>query len=225
MKVIVLGASGLVGSHILDLLCKDDRVSKIYCLVRRSLHVENVKVEEIVVDFDNRSTFPTLEASSLFVAFGTTLNKAGSKEDQFRIDVDIPSMVMQWAVSVGVERCALVSALGVSKRSPFFYSRMKAELDERARKCGFNQLVIVKPSVLAGERKEKRTGEKIGLVLGELLGRTGLINSYKPIHARKVAAAMIGQMLADEKGYKEIPSAKIPLFSDQYFDAISNRNK
>jgi uncharacterized protein YbjT (DUF2867 family) len=219
MKVVVLGASGLVGSHLLDLLSKDKRIEKIYCLVRRSAQIEHGKVQEIVVDFDKLDALPKLDVQALFVAFGTTLSKAGSKENQFKIDVEIPSKVMQWARQLGIQKCALVSALGVNKRSPFFYSRMKAELDERARICGFDHLIIVKPSVLAGERKEKRTGEKIGIVLGDLIGKTGLFNAYKPIHARKVAASMIGQLLSDQQGYEEIPSAKIPVLSDRYFES------
>ncbi len=221
MKVILLGATGLVGSHILDLLCRDKRIEKVYCLVRRSLHIEYSKVEEFIVDFTNQSTFPVLEANALFVAFGTTLKKAGSKENQFTIDVEIPTKVMKWASDNGVRKCALVSALGVNKNSPFFYSRMKAELDERARGLYFDHLVIVKPSVLAGERKENRIGEKIGLAMGKLIGKTGLINTYKPVHARKVAAAMIGQILANKSSYEEIPSAKIPSLSDRYFDSLT----
>ena len=221
MKVILLGATGLVGSHILDLLCKDKRIKKVYCLVRRSLHLEDSKVEEFIVDFTNESTFPKLEANALFVAFGTTLKKAGSKENQFNIDVEIPIKVMKWATENEVRKCALVSALGVNKNSPFFYSRMKAELDERARGLNFDHLVIVKPSFLAGERKENRVVEKIGLAMGEIIGKTGLINSYKPVHARKVAAAMIGQIVANKSAYEEIPSAKIHSLSDRYFDSLA----
>jgi uncharacterized protein YbjT (DUF2867 family) len=218
MKVLVLGASGLVGSHLVDLMCKDERIETIYCLVRNSLQLEHPKVHELLVDFENLNELPSLKVDILFIAFGTTIKKAETKERQYEIDVKIPSKVMMFAFEMGIKKCALVSALGVSKSSPFFYSRMKADLDENARNIGFEKLIIVKPSVLAGERKEKRVGEKIGIVLGELIGKTGLINAYKPIHARKVAAAMLLASMDREGDYQEIPSGKIELLANGYFD-------
>jgi uncharacterized protein YbjT (DUF2867 family) len=121
------------------------------------------------------------------------------------------------AFEQGTRKCALVSALGVSGSSPFFYSRMKARLDNNAINMGFDHLVLVKPSVLDGDRKEKRTGEKISIVLGNLIGRSGLINAYRPVKVKNVAAAMIQKIKENKSGVEEISNAQIPMIAQQYF--------
>src|SRR5690606_2471614 len=153
-------------------------------------------------------SLPEIGADVLFVAFGTTLKIAGSKERQELIDVDIPTKVMQLAFAQGTKRCSLVSAVGVSERSPFFYSRMKARLDRHARETGFEHLVLVKPSVLDGDRKEKRAGEKLSIAIGNWIGKTGLLNAYRPVKAKDVAASMIYRIGTDQVGVEEIANAE-----------------
>ena len=217
MKALVLGSTGLVGSELLNLLINDKRFNEIHLLNRRKCDVHNVKIQEHIVDFESIDKFDLPNIDVLFIAFGTTIKAAGSKENQWKIDVDIPTKVMELAKSKGIENCVLISSMGVSKKSMFFYSRMKAQLDENAMNCGFDKLVIIKPSVLDGNRKEERFGEKFSIQLGNLLGKTGLINAYRPVKASNVAATMIQGIIDSNETCSEIVSKDIPNWSKNTF--------
>lgn len=217
MDAVILGATGLVGHELLELLIMDKRFGKVDLLSRREIDSREISVTNHVVDFDELTEWPIHhQVDVLFIAFGTTIKKAGSKTRQFEIDVDIPTRVMEMAKQNGVENCVLVSALGVSKKSPFFYSRMKAQLDENARKMGFKKLILVKPSVLEGPRVEKRTGEKVSILIGNTLAKTGMIDHFKPVESISVAKAMIQSLIAFPDGVHELPSKQIHELAKDY---------
>ena len=217
MDAVILGATGLVGHELLELLVMDKRFGKIDLLSRREIDSREISVTNHVVDFNELNEWPIHHhVDVLFIAFGTTIKKAGSKERQFEIDVNIPTMVMEMAKQNGVENCVLVSALGVSKNSPFFYSRMKAQLDEIASKMGFKKLILVKPSVLEGPRVEKRTGEKVSILIGNTLAKTGMIDQFKPVESISVAKAMIHSVFVFPDGTHELPSKEIHQFAKEY---------
>lgn len=214
MKAIVLGASGLVGSELVRQLVEDQRFEKMYLLSRKSLDFKDAKILNYTVDFDNLDLFPFEDqVDTLFIAFGTTLAIAGSKEKQFQIDVEIPTHIMQLAKDAGVKNCVLVSSMGVSEKSIFFYPRMKAQLDQRARAMQFDKLILLKPSMLDGNRKEKRTGEKVGIIIGNLLGKTNLIENYRPVKIEKVAKCMRSVVFDFPSGKHEVNSKEIQTYS------------
>lgn len=217
MKALLLGGTGLVGTEILELLLKDPDFKSVHLILRKKLEIEHPKVVVHVLDLERLETLPDIQADILFIAFGTTLAKAGSKERQEFIDVKIPTKVMELASKQGTRKCALVSAVGVSQKSPFFYSRMKARLDDNAKKIGFDRLVLAKPSVLDGVRKEKRIGEKWSIIIGNFLAKSGLINAYRPVKVENVAAAMIQKIKEDKFGVEEISNAQIPHLAKAYF--------
>ncbi len=217
MKALILGATGLVGNELLQLLEADNRFEQIDLLTRRELELREVKVVNHCVDYNTLKELPIHHIPDvLFVAFGTTLKKAGSKEEQLKIDVIIPTKIMKLARDLGVKNCVLISALGVSLKSPFFYSRMKAQLDENAKQLSFDKLVIIKPSVLDGLRQEKRVGEKISIQIGNVLGKSGLIDKYKPVKSLNVAKCMIQTNLELAKGYHEVHSGEINTYAKKY---------
>jgi uncharacterized protein YbjT (DUF2867 family) len=223
MNALILGASGLVGHELLELLIMDPRFEKIDLLSRRELDLREITVTNHVVDLDNLTDLPLHHTIDVvFIAFGTTIKKAGTKTKQWEVDVDIPTNVMRMCKTRGIKKCVLISSLGVSKNSPFFYSRMKAQLDENARQMGFETLVIVKPSVLDGPRLERRPGERMALAVGHVFGLTGLFNTYRPVDAIDVAKAMIQGIIELPSGATEIRSGEIRSFAKRYTDSEPN---
>lgn len=217
MTALILGGTGLVGSQLVQLLIEDKRFETVELLTRRELNERELKVLTHVVDFNNLEILPLIsKVDILFIAFGSTMKKAGSKAEQIEIDVDIPTKVMQLAKKYGIEKCVLISSLGVSAKSPFFYSRMKAQLDENASKIGFEELIIIKPSMLDGNRTEKRLGEKLSISIGNFLGKTGLINKYRPVEVINVAKCMIQSIIELSNGTFEIPSNEIIDYAKRY---------
>lgn len=217
MKALLLGGTGLVGKEICKLLINDADFEEIHLILRKEPDFVHPKVIIHQMNLEELISLPDIAADVLFVAFGTTLAIAGSKERQEFIDVEIPTNVMRLAFQQGTRKCALVSAVGVSLKSPFFYSRMKAKLDQNAMETGFKHLVLAKPSVLDGERKDKRMGERLSILIGNFIGMSGLINAYRPVKASNVAAAMIQQIKEAKMGTEELTNTQIPHIAKKYF--------
>jgi len=190
---IILGATGLVGSHLLMLLLDDDRYESVKVFLRRPVGFEHPKLIQHIIEFDYSEGWKDLvTGDELFSCLGTTIKAAGSQEVQYRVDYTYQYRFAQIAAEHGVSTYVLVSSSGADPASKFFYPRIKGELDRDVRELPFQVVRIMKPSVLVGERQEKRMGESLSVVLGNFL--TPLIpplKKYRPIPASIVAQAMI----------------------------------
>ncbi len=189
---IVIGATGLIGSHILSLLLKDDRYKTIKVFHRRSTGINHPKLEEKIIDFDEMEDWrKSIQGDELFSALGTTIKKAGSKDIQYKIDYTYQYEVAKAAKENGIKKYLLVSSAGANHKSANFYSRIKGELDKDILELDFSQSFIFRPSLLVGERTESRIGEKIGFIILQPLSKLPFIKKYKPIKGETVAKAMI----------------------------------
>lgn len=189
---IIIGATGLVGSHILQLLLSDERYSKVLVFHRRSTGVSHPKLTEHIINFDAIEDWKELlVGDELYSALGTTIKQAGSQEAQWTIDYDYQYEVAKSAAQNKVGAYALVSSIGATSETRNFYLKMKGELDEEVQELGFKKTLIIRPSFLKGERKESRFWETIGITAAELFTKMPGLKKYKPIHANQVAEAMI----------------------------------
>lgn len=195
---VLLGATGLVGSSLLQLLLADDRYSKVLVFHRRSTGVTHPKLEEHVVKFDEMVIWKHLiKGDHLYSALGTTLKAAGNKQAQYRVDYDYQYEVALAAVKNQIHSYCLVSSTGASARSKNFYTNMKGKLDRAVQKLDFQKVVILRPSFLKGTRRENRIGEKIGIPAFEALSFLPQLKKYRPIPAHTVAQAMIVALNSD----------------------------
>jgi len=188
---LVIGATGLVGSQLVQLLLKDTRIEIVKIFVRRSPGITDKKLEEYIVNFDDDGWRKLLTGDVLYSALGTTLKVAGSKEEQYKIDYTSQYQTAKHAADNGVATYVLVSAAGSDAHSPLFYSRMKGELERDVKKLPFETIHIVRPGMLAGVRQEVRTGEKLGIKIMSVIGRLPGLSKLKPIQGEEVARAMI----------------------------------
>jgi uncharacterized protein YbjT (DUF2867 family) len=189
---IVIGATGLVGSHLVELLLKDTRIDKIKIFTRRSTNIFNGKIEERIVNFDEPDKWKKYVTGDIFYsAMGTTLKAAGSKDMQYSIDYTCQYQVAKIAALNNVPEYILVSAAGANPGAKIFYSRMKGLLEQDVKKLPFETIHIIRPGMLAGDRKEKRNGEKAGIGVLNMLSAIPGLGHLKPIQAREVAYAMI----------------------------------
>lgn len=198
---IVIGATGLVGSHVLNLLLDDDRYSSLKVFHRRSTGIRHKKLDEHIIDFNKIETWRNqLTGDELYSAMGTTIKKAGSKEAQYKIDVTYPLEVAKAAAANGVKKYSLVSSAGADKDSKLFYPRIKGELDDAVSRLPFNRITIMRPSILDGDREESRPGERFGLAVMRIVGKIPGLKKYRPIPAEKVAKAMINSLQDNADG-------------------------
>jgi uncharacterized protein YbjT (DUF2867 family) len=189
---LVLGATGLVGSELVERLLADGRHALVRVLVRRSTGRRHPRLEERVVDFERLAEAEAIAADEVFCCLGTTLRAAGSREAFRRVDHDYVAEAARLAKEGGARRFLLVTSSGASENSPFFYSRVKAEVEESVRAVGFDTVWFVRPSLLLGAREERRPFERLAQRLGRPLGRllVGPLRRYRPVEAREVAAAL-----------------------------------
>lgn len=200
MKAILVGATGLVGSHLLRLLLADDRFDAVVALGRRPAGPPHPKLADHVVDFEAPASFADLvRGDVLFSALGTTLRAAGGQDAQYRVDHGYQHRVAAAGRRNGVETLVLVSSAGASPRSRIFYSRMKGELERDVEALGFPRTRILRPGLLDGARREARAGERWALRVLRPLAPV-LPASARPIPAAAVARAAIRAALDPAPG-------------------------
>jgi uncharacterized protein YbjT (DUF2867 family) len=191
-RVVITGATGLVGSHILQGLLEDESVVAVHALGRRPSPVSHPKLSSQVVDFTALPTLPPVDEA--YLALGTTIKAAGSREAFWSVDFEASLAVARVALTAGARRIALVSAMGADAHSPFFYNRVKGQLEDTLTLLGFDALVIARPSLLTGDRtaldQPVRIAEHLALHLGRLL-KPLLPARLRPIAASAVAAALL----------------------------------
>ena len=191
-KAVVIGGTGMVGVQLIKLLIETDEFLEIVSLVRRSSGVKHSKLNEHIIDFDKPETWSQwVTGDVLFSTLGTTLAKAKSKDNQYRIDFEYQYVTAQIAATNGITNYVLVSSAGASSKSTIFYSQMKGKLEDAVSLLPFKTISILRPGQLDGERTEKRAGEKAGLSVMYFLNKIGLFKRYRPIQAEQVARAMI----------------------------------
>ena len=201
LKAIVLGGTGLVGSHLLDALAADERFDGVVAIVRRPTEKRSPKIEDRVVDFKSADAFrEAVQGDVLFSSLGTTLKKAGSKDAQYEVDYTFQMRAAVAGRTNGVDAFVLVSSMGANATSSMFYSRMKGELDRDVSALGFPRCRILRPGILDGDRGESRPMEKLGLGAMRGLRFVSGLKKYRPIHARTVAAAMIAASFLPDPG-------------------------
>jgi uncharacterized protein YbjT (DUF2867 family) len=209
---LVLGSTGLVGRELTRILLEDVRYGKIITLVRRKTGQQHPKLEEHVVDFERLADHKDLFAvHDVFCCLGTTMKKAGSREAFRKVDLEYPLAAAKLAKEKGVEKFLVITAIGANRRSVFFYNRVKGELEESLKSLHLPSLIIFRPSLLLGERSEKRTGEDLAAALYRLTKPLfiGPLARYSPVEAETVALAMRNAAGLEQKGVRMIPSHEI----------------
>ncbi len=197
--VNVIGATGLVGKELIRFLLDDPNVKKIRVFARRFTGLKNQKLEEYIVNFNEPETWePYLTGDVLYSALGTTLKQAGSKKAQCRVDYTYQYQFAKAASGIGIPTYVLVSSAGANAKSAIFYLRMKGELDEAVQKLPFSTCVILRPSILSGDREKKRIAEEMGNKIMKSVTRY-IFRKYRPIEGKIVARAMINSSLYPKK--------------------------
>lgn len=209
---IIAGASGLVGSHCLHLLLESDRYKKVISIGRKTLPVTHPKLEQKLVDFDILESYThSLMADDVYCCLGTTIKKAGSKENFYRVDYTYVVKLATITAANFASQFLVVSALGADPQSRIFYNQVKGRMEAAVQPLHFLGVHIFQPSLLLGERQERRLGEKAAQVFSQLLPFVfiGKLRPYKPIPARQVAQAMLYAARQDGAGISVYPSARI----------------
>ncbi len=198
-KVILIGASGLVGSQLLDLLLKDPEVSEVSAPTRRPLSLSHAKLSNPVFLFDEFDLHADKlgQADDLYFCYGSTLKQAGSKASFVRMELDQAMKIIQVCVRVGVKRIFMVSAAQANVKSLIFYNRIKGQLEDFVHSLLLNgkitDAIILRPSLLLGDRKDSRPVETLARTVLKpfLFVFRGPLRSLRPVWDQQVAQCLL----------------------------------
>ena len=213
---LIFGSTGLIGNNLLDIILQNNHYDHIKLFVRSVTENNNSKVEIIHTDFDHLEKHKdSIVGEDCFFCIGTTRKNTPDKSQYTRIEYNIPIEVAKIAKSNSVNNFIYVSSLGANPNATGLYLKNKGKAEEELKKLNFTKLSIIRPSILLGNRKENRVGEKIGILLMKTLSPLflGKLKKYKPIKVENVAKAMVN---ISQNNY-----LKISFDSDQLLE-ISN---
>jgi uncharacterized protein YbjT (DUF2867 family) len=199
----VVGATGLIGGELLKLLLADPYFETVRVIVRRPFAMDHSKLEKKLVDFaDADSLLVALSNSDIvFCTIGTTQKKVkGDKEAYRKVDYDIPVNTARFCKMTGCKTFVLVSAVGANSNNNNFYLKLKGEVEDAVKATGIESVHIMRPSMLLGNRKEFRLGEKIVSPLMNIFSFL-LPSKYRPVQAKDVAKAMLAVSKQDRQGF------------------------
>jgi uncharacterized protein YbjT (DUF2867 family) len=216
---VVLGATGLIGQHLVQELLQNEYFTKVRILVRRPIPLQHGKADIHIVNFrDEKDIAAKLDIGDvIFCCVGTTRKKVkGNKTEYRKVDYDIPIITARLGVQHGFNQFLLVSAIGANPLSSNFYLQLKGCVEEDVAAFPFEAIHIFRPSMLLGKREEFRIGERIGQSVMKALSflMTGAWRKFRPITAAQVAHAMVEAANREEAGvhiheYDEMVMSKL----------------
>lgn len=217
-SVLVAGGTGLVGRRLVGLLLASGNYDRVHVLGRRSTGIHDPGLIEHSVDFGDLSAVGAAigDVSDAFCTLGTTIRAAGSKAAFRRVDHDFVLSLARFAMERGVPSFLTVSSLGADPGSGNFYLRVKGETERELDALGLGRLVILRPSLLTGDREEFRAGERasqllLGLVSPLLAGPLGRV---RPVSDMQVARAMLRLSMDAGDGTRIVESDEIRRIAD-----------
>ena len=212
MTILILGASGLVGSKCLQHSLTDTRIDKVIAVVRRDMNMAHPKLTQLIVDFDKLDNYASdIKADAVLSALGTTLKQAGSSAKFTKVDYEYQLKVAEIARRNGVKTFVLLSSSGADKKSMILYTKVKGEVEDAISKLGFEKVAILRPSILLGDRKESRPGEAVAQWVARkaLFLFSGPLEKYKGMPADTVAQAMINAVQKPYTGVRIVENLEI----------------
>ncbi len=209
--ILLLGATGLVGGECLKLLLEDPFCGKLVTLTRTPLpeSFNHPKLEPHIINFENKDSFRELaKADQVICTLGTTIKKAGNRDAFYKVDFTYPHEIGKIALENGAEHFLMVSSVGAHSTSPFFYNRVKGEVEDALQGLGYRAVSLFRPSFLLGQRNEFRFGETVAGFFSRYIS-FAIPKKFKPIQALTVAGAMVQVAKDNQPGARIIESNEI----------------
>lgn len=200
---VLAGATGLVGSLALRRLLEAPHFDQVVVLARRPLTLSHPRLQARVVDFQKLDEVEPVPADAALCALGTTIKTAGSQAAFRAVDYDAVVSFARWARGGGARTFALVSSVGAASDAGNFYLRVKGEAEDAIAALGYPRFVALRPSVLLGDRNERRLGEAVARALAPAINPllVGALRLYRAVEADHVAAALVAAALDPRPGW------------------------
>ena len=215
MRLMLVGATGVVGRAVLAQALADPRVGELIVLTRRPLPFAGAKsaprLTNLVVDFDNlpeKASWWAVDA--VLCTLGTTMSVAGSQQNFAAIDRDLPVHIARLARSFGATRFSLNSSMGADPNSGTFYMRTKGEVEAAIRALGYPGLTIVRPALIDAQRTDSRPGERLGILFARAF-RPLIPARWRAVTPTAIARALLDGALAPTPTIEIIESDRLQI--------------
>ncbi len=208
---LIVGATGLIGGHLTQKILNHASYTKVKVLVRKPLDFQHPKLEQIIINFDNFDKSLVI-ADDVFCCLGTTMKQAGSKEAFYKVDFIYPFEIAKAAFQNGAKQYLIVTAMGADSKSLFYYNRVKGDIEKALTDLHFTTLLIFRPSLLLGERKDSRAGEGFASVIMKTFDFL-IPKKYKAIKGETVANAMLDLAQKEVKRKQIFESGEMRTFA------------
>lgn len=219
MKAVIVGATGLVGRELVRVLLNNKKYSKVTVIARKRLSVVHPRLEQQLISFDELHECPKewFEEADVFCTLGTTMKKAKTKEMFRRVDHDYVIEVGKLVARHQARKLIVVTAMGANEQSVFFYNKVKGQTERNLQELKLPQLIIVRPSLIIGDRHEFRFGEALATKLSGWLSFVfkGKMSKYQPNEAKVIAQALSKLALLCTEQVRIVTSDEISYWSRQ----------
>lgn len=202
-KALVIGATGLIGRHLVFELLKSSAYEKVVVLVRKDMVIKHAKLEQIIIDFDLLNDAQKyMDVDDVFCCLGSTNAKTPVNSDYKKVDYDYPLNTAKLALVKGTKQFLLVSAMGADSGSKIFYNRTKGEIEDAISELNYPSFQIFRPALLLGSRNEYRPLESITQSVFKVINPLflGPLRAYKAIEGTTVARAMVKAAIQNNPG-------------------------
>jgi uncharacterized protein YbjT (DUF2867 family) len=216
---IIFGATGLVGTYLVNLLCESKLYAQVVSYSRKPYNYSHPKLSKRISELSKIDEVASeITGDDLYCCLGSTIKKAGSKQNFRKVDFDLPVELAKIAVKNKFQNYLVVSSIGADANASNFYLRTKGEMEQQVMQIAIPQISIVRPSMLLGPRQEFRFGEFVGKITMKLINplMIGKFKKYRGIHANDVATAMLTIATNDMKGAKIYESDELQLISNKH---------
>lgn len=213
MKAVIIGATGLVGKELVKLLLQNKKYEQINVVVRKKLSLVHPRLVQHRITMSEINELPgdIFEQAHVYCALGTTMKKAKTKEKFREVDYEYVLSFAKMAKQHGLNSFTLVSSMGASSKSMFFYSRVKGEIEQALLELNLPRFFVVRPSLILGDRQEKRFAESFAAAISKRTSFLfkGKLKKYAPVHAKQIAESMFKLSLLAKEPYLLIQSHQI----------------
>lgn len=206
-NAILFGASGFIGSYLLEALLNDADYGQVTVVVRKDLNVSHPKLKTLIGDFYSLASIQhEIVADEIFIALGTTKKNTPDEKIYYQVDHDYPVLATKIAKDKGAKAVFLVSAVGADASSGVFYIRTKGETERDIIAQDLPHTHIFRPSMIMGNRKESRPFEKVLINVFSVVNPVliGGAKKYRGIEGKDIAKAMIAAA--------KMPAGKVKIY-------------
>ncbi len=217
VKSILIGATGLIGKALLNQLISGNLSKEIETWIRKPSGFADPRFTEMVLAFDEIQNIPQAKADHLFCCLGTTIRKAKTKEAFRKVDETYVVNLAKLAERSRINCFLVVSSIGANPMARNLYLHTKGEMEQQVKACSIPSIYILRPSMLLGDREEKRFMEDIGKIISKLVNPFlfGSLRKYRAIYAETVATAMINCARESNPGVHVLESDEIQRVGEQ----------